>query len=153
MDRLGDELDRELRRFGPHGVMPAVVTAWPAAVGPEIARNAWPARVARDGVLHVNTASSAWSFELAHLAGAVLERLALALGDDAPRSVRFTPGPIPEPPSEALPDAPRERWSPSPEAVTRAQEMAAPIEADDLREQVAKAIAISLERARSDRRF
>jgi hypothetical protein len=46
MDRLGDALNRELRRFGQSGSIPAIVAAWPGAVGEEVARNAWPARVA-----------------------------------------------------------------------------------------------------------
>ena len=44
MDRVGDAVDRELGRFGPASGMAPVVEAWPLAVGPEIARNAWPAR-------------------------------------------------------------------------------------------------------------
>ena len=78
MERLGDSLDQELRRFGTTGSMPAIVAAWPAAVGEEVARNAWPARISRDGVLHVNTSSSAWAFELTQLAAVVLEQLAAA---------------------------------------------------------------------------
>ena len=61
--------------------MPAIVAAWPAAVGEEVARNSWPARISRDGVLHVNTSSSAWAFELTQLAAVVLEQLAGALED------------------------------------------------------------------------
>ncbi len=153
MERLGDDLDRELRRFGVNGVMPAIVASWPAAVGPEIARNAWPARVGKDRVLHVNAASSAWSFELTQLADAVLERLALALGDDAPSGIRFAPGPIPEPSVEALAETPPEPIAPSPAVVARAQTIASDIDDDELRERVARAISLSLERARSDRRF
>ena len=98
MERLGDSLDRELRRFGTTGSMPAIVAAWPEAVGEEVARNAWPARISRDGVLHVNTSSSAWSFELTQLAAVVLEQLAARLDDVAPKGLRFAPGHLPEPP-------------------------------------------------------
>ena len=35
--------------------MPELLERWPAAVGPAIARNAWPARIAKDGTVHVNT--------------------------------------------------------------------------------------------------
>ena len=38
--------------------MAELVEAWPAAVGEAIARNAWPARIAKDGTVHVNTAES-----------------------------------------------------------------------------------------------
>ena len=97
MERLGDSLDQELRRFGATGSMPAIVAAWPEAVGEEVARNAWPARISRDGVLHVNTSSSAWSFELTQLAAVVLEQLAARLDDVAPKGLRFAPGHLPEP--------------------------------------------------------
>ena len=43
--------------------MGETVAAWPSAVGEEIARNAWPARFARDGTLIVNTRDSVWAFE------------------------------------------------------------------------------------------
>ena len=45
-----------------------------------VAANAWPARIARDGTLHVNTSSSAWAFELGQLAPTILERLSEKLG-------------------------------------------------------------------------
>ena len=153
MERLGDSLGRELQRFGSAGTMPAIVTAWPEAVGAEVARNAWPARVARDGVLHVNTTSSAWAFELTQLAPVVLGQLAGVLGDDTPAGLRFTPGHVPEP-AAALPQAPGdEAPTPSPEAIATAQELAAGIADDELREVVARAAAMSLASARSDRRF
>ena len=58
MERIGPEVRRELGRFGSAGRMADVVAAWPAAVGETVAANAWPARLARDGTLHVNSASS-----------------------------------------------------------------------------------------------
>jgi hypothetical protein len=153
MERLGDSLEQELRRFGTTGSMPAIVAAWPAAVGDEVARNAWPARISRDGVLHVNTSSSAWSFELTQLAAVVLEQLAARLDDVAPKGLRFAPGHLPEPPV-AVAATPRPRAAePSSEQLAQARELAAPIEDEELRERVAKAVALSLATARSDRRF
>jgi len=153
MERLGDSLEQELRRFGTTGSMPAIVAAWPAAVGEEVARNAWPARISRDGVLHVNTASSAWAFELTQLASVVLERLAPTLGDVAPKGLRFAPGHLPEP-TVATPDELRPRpVEPSRQQLAEARDLASPIEDDELRERVAKAAALSLATARSDRRF
>ena len=153
MERLGDSLDQELRRFGATGSMPAIVAAWPEAVGEEVARNAWPARISRDGVLHVNTSSSAWSFELTQLAAVVLEQLAARLDDVAPKGLRFAPGHLPEPPV-APSDTPRPRSvEPSPEQLAEARELASPIEHEELRERVARAAALSLATARSDRRF
>ena len=68
MERIGEDVERQLGRFDGGGAMPRIVAAWPAAVGDEVARNAWPARVARDGTLHVHTSSSVWAFELGQLA-------------------------------------------------------------------------------------
>ena len=153
MERLGDSLGRELRRFGATGSMPAIVTAWPAAVGEEVARNAWPARISREGVLHVNTSSSAWAFELTQLAAVVLEQLGRDLDDDAPKGLRFAPGHLPEPATAAADPSRPEPPQPSPQALAEACELASGIADEELRERVAKAAALSLERSRSDRRF
>jgi hypothetical protein len=163
MDRLGGQVRRELGRFGagPGGIgdgdMVAIVRAWPAAVGETVARNAWPARFARDGTLHVNAASSTWAFELGNLAATILEQLRADLGDATPPALKFTPGPIPDPEAE-----PAEKRAPTPPAVApehraEAAEIAAGIEDDELRELVARAAAASLarapEEARGDRGF
>jgi Dna[CI] antecedent DciA-like protein len=153
MERLGDSLDHELRRFGATGSMPAIVAAWPGAVGEEVARNAWPARISREGVLHVNTSSSTWAFELTQLAAAVLEQLAAGLDEDAPKGLRFAPGHLPEPALAAAEKAPPRTAKPSPEQLAEARELASPIADDALRERVAKAAALSLATARNDRRF
>jgi Dna[CI] antecedent, DciA len=152
MERLGDSLDQELRRFGATGSMPAIVAAWPGAVGEEVARNAWPARISREGVLHVNTSSSAWAFELTQLAAVVLEQLSTGL-DEAPKGLRFAPGHLPEPAVATADEAPLRPAEPSPEQLAEARELASPIADDELRERVAKAAALSLATARSDRRF
>ncbi len=93
---IGDDVRRELSRFGPAAGMAEVLAAWPAAVGEGIAKNAWPARVGRDGTLHVAVTSSAWAFELGAHAPEILGRLQDALGAEAPAALRFTPGPVPE---------------------------------------------------------
>jgi predicted nucleic acid-binding Zn ribbon protein len=87
MDRVGDAVRRELGRFGPADGMAPIVEAWPAAVGVEIARNAWPARLARDGTLHVNAKDSIWAFELKSRA----EDIQARLGEHAPRRLAFAP--------------------------------------------------------------
>src|ERR687898_2116943 len=97
MEPLGADFRRELARFGPQAGLGEVVAAWPAAVGPGIAANAWPARIARDGTLHVATSSSAWAFELTQLEATVRERLSERLGKAAPAALRFAPGRLPEP--------------------------------------------------------
>ena len=151
MDRLGDSLARELRRFGQAGQMPAVVSAWPAAVGEEVARNAWPARISRDGVLHVSTSSSAWAFELTQLAAVVLERLTARLDEQPPKGLRFAPGHLPEPAAEASETSRTGHVEPAPEDVAEALELASSITDEELRERVARAAALSLQAARDDR--
>jgi hypothetical protein len=144
---IGDEVRRELKRFGPTGAMAEIVTAWPGVVGEAIARNAWPARVARDGTLHVATSSSAWAFELGLLAANIVDRLAATLGDDAPKGLRFAPGRLPEP-SSTTPERESAK-APRPSAANRreAERLAAPIADENLRKLVAKAAAASLAKA------
>jgi predicted nucleic acid-binding Zn ribbon protein len=149
MDRVGDAVGRELRRFGPAAGMAPFVEAWPAAVGDVIARNAWPARLARDGTLHVHTRDSIWAFELKSRAEEIRGRL----GEQAPRRLAFAPGPIPEPletPSEgARTSVPR----PGPEHLAKAESLVRVIRDEDLRKVVAKAAALSLAKADNDRSF
>ena len=95
-ERIGQDVRRELGRFGPAGAIADVVDVWPAAVGDSISRNAWPTRIARDGTLHVSTSSSAWAFELGLLEADLRERLSERLGDRAPNRFRFAPGPLPD---------------------------------------------------------
>ncbi len=143
MDPLGDEVRRELRRFGPQGAISDLVEAWPAAVGEEIARNAWPARFQRDGTLVVHARDAVWGFELGQRAAEIAARL-----PGAP-PLKFVPGPLPEPVAEAAPT----REPPPPEAtLEQAREAAAltaGIEDEELRALVARAARASLARAAS----
>jgi hypothetical protein len=141
---LGDDVRRELKRFGPTGAMAEIVKAWPAAVGESIARNAWPARVSRDGTLHVATSSATWAFELGLLAVDIQRRLAGVLGDDAPTGLRFAPGRLPEPPAEPGRAARVPPPQPTPEDRREAARLAASIEDENLRKVVAEAAAASL---------
>ena len=148
---IGQDVRRELGRFGPAGAMAEIVEAWPAAVGDSIARNAWPARVSRDGTLHVATSSSAWAFELGLLEADIRARLAAAVGADAPQRLRFAPGRLPEPASEAPEEGSKRVFRPSSEHRRQAEEIASAIDDENLRKIVAKAAAASLENARNDR--
>ena len=140
MDRVGSAVRRELGRFGPADGMAPLVEAWPAAVGVEIARNAWPARLARDGTLHVNAKDSIWAFELKSRAEEIRSRL----GRHAPRRLTFTPGPIPEPVETLSEDASARVAEPSPEHLAQARSLASEIGDEELRKVVTKAVALSL---------
>jgi hypothetical protein len=155
MERLGDGIERALARSGSPDAVPLarITAAWPAAVGAVIARQAWPLRLARDGTLHVATASATWANELTLLADDVLAHLREQLGGtDAPAKLRCAVGPIPEPPA-----APREPSSdpvdvPADVAST-ASSVASAIDDPELRELVARAARASLARRASDRHF
>jgi hypothetical protein len=153
-DPIGEEVRRELGRFGSAGKMGEIVAAWPEAVGPAISANAWPARVARDGTLQVHTASSTWAFELAQLSDSVLTRLRERLGADCPCAIRFAVGALPEL-GEKVENL-RDEGVPRPTArqLEQAERIAAPIEDPALREAVGRAASASLaaaERPASDR--
>jgi predicted nucleic acid-binding Zn ribbon protein len=143
-DRIGDAVQRELARFGPAESMSEIVRAWPVAVGEQIARNAWPARLARDRTLHVATSSSAWAFELAQLEPKLLVPLREALGETAPAALRFAPGKLPERSSEEIESRPRRGREPTAEERELAAALAAGIEDENLRKVVAKAALASL---------
>ncbi|HEY3206571.1 MAG TPA: DciA family protein [Gaiellaceae bacterium] len=149
MDRVGDAVSRELGRFGPAAGMAPIVEAWPPAVGDVIARNAWPARLARDGTLHVNTTDSIWAFELKSRA----EEIRARLGEHAPLRLAFAPGPIPEPLEPASEGAGNAPLEPGPEHVAQADSLVRVIRDEELRKVVARAAALSLANAPDDRSF
>lgn len=152
MERIGREVERTLERTGGGaGLALAEITrVWPAAVGEAVSRQAWPARVGRDGTLHVTASSATWAFELDRLSGEIEERLSAALGNRAPTALRFKVGPIPEPGADptASPGAPSEGFPSSPETDAEAARAASAIDDPELRELVARAARASLARAR-----
>jgi len=149
MEPVGDAVRRELGRFGPAAGMGPLIECWPAAVGPEIARNAWPARLARDGTLHVHTKDSIWAFELKSRA----EDIRARMGEHAPPRLAFAPGPIPEPAVTAPEPARKTPVMPRPEHVAEADSLASQIRDEELRKVVAKAASLSLASALNDRSF
>jgi len=151
MERLGGEVKRELARHGEAGVMVDVVAAWPAAVGETVAANAWPARLARDGTLHVHAASSTWAFELQQLEGEIAGRLRAAVPEAAPTRLRFVAGPLPELPTPESEHARRLPPEPTREQAREAHELAATIDSEELRKSVEKAARMSLASAADGR--
>ena len=143
-ESLAGSVARELERLGgpKAGSAGELVSVWPSAVGPAIARNAWPARYRRDGTLVVHTSSSAWAFELTQLEATLRERL----GPLAPPRLAFVVGPVPES-NETEPEASSSRPPVGRREQALGAEIARPIEDPELRELVARAAAASLARA------
>jgi Dna[CI] antecedent DciA-like protein len=142
LDQIGGQIRAELSRVGADSGAGDAVTAWPAAVGDEIARNAWPARTQPDGTLVVHVRDAIWGFELTQRAAEISERL-----PGRPR-LKFTPGPLPDMSSEPPPATSVEVSS---EQAQEAAAITAGIVDPDLRESVAKAIKGALAQARNDR--
>ena len=155
MERVGDEVARELARSGSRDAIPlaAVTAIWPEVVGATVSRRAWPLRMAGDRTLHVATESATWAHELDLLGPEILERLTSRLGDDAPAKLRFAVGPVPEPaaPSPPSEQPPAPLAEVPPETESQATAAAAAIDDPELRELVVRAARASLFRARSGR--
>jgi len=151
MERLDGSVRRALRGAGvpDAGVLAAVTRAWPEAVGPAIARAAWPQRVARDGTLHITAESSTWAFELGRLEEEIRAKLRPELGDATPPALRFASGPVPSPGADD--DDPQPVPPPTPEDDARAALLTAEIDDPTLREAVRRAAAASLSAARDGR--
>ena len=151
MDRLDGSVRRALRGAGvpDAGALAAVTRAWPEAVGPGIARAAWPQRIARDGTLHVTTVSSTWAFELQRMEAEIRAKLAAAVGEATPPALRFATGPVPSPGADDA--AAPTRLSPTPAEEAEAADLSASIADPELRAAVRRAAAASLARGRSGR--
>jgi hypothetical protein len=151
MERLDGSVRRALRGAGvpDAGVLAAVTRAWPSAVGPAIARAAWPQRIARDGTLHVTTVSSTWAFELGRMEEEVRAKLHAAVGEATPPALRFAAGPVPSPGEDDRPA--RTAASPTAEDEALATALSSVIDDPELRDAVRHAAAASLAAARDDR--
>jgi hypothetical protein len=156
MERIERSVQRELGRGAGEQAraLPELTACWPAVVGENVARNAWPLRMGRDGTLHVATASAAWALELDRLGPEILDKLTATLGDAAPKKLRFAVGPLPEPTAPAT--SPATSAPPPavpPDVAADALAAAAEIEDPELRELALRAARASLARPPSDRGF
>ena len=148
--RLAVAIDREFDRLGPVARPLEVTQRWADAVGPTVARNAWPARVRRDGTLVVHTSSSVWAHELTQLGDEIRDRLA----PEAPAGLQFVVGAIPDPGPDSPPKPagpPDLRREATPAELREAGQIASEIEDPALREAASQAIAATLARSRSAR--
>ncbi|MET0343592.1 MAG: DUF721 domain-containing protein [Polyangiales bacterium] len=119
---------------------------WKRAVPERVYMRARPVRL-RQGILHVNTATSAWAQELEY----EKEHLLASLRENAPearvRALRFRVGPLPDLPPTTRPErvqAPPVIVPPLPETLARAL---ATIDDDDLRAAIETAASMALGRA------
>jgi hypothetical protein len=145
-EEIGGDIRRELARLGPAAAIGEVVSVWPDAVGAGIAANAWPARWAGDGTLHVAVSSSAWAFELTQLEATIRARLEEHLGKSVPKRLRFAVGRLPEQGNDEIKSFARTVPKLTPDELAHGERLAAAIENPELRAAVARAAAASLAR-------
>ena len=136
-----DSVRRELARFGPQAGLADLVARWPDAVGGGIARNAWPARIARDGTRRDPHLGLGLGVRARPRAAEIAGRLGVPASGSLP-------GPLPEPAELAPAPRPPE---PTPEQAAEAAAIAASISDGELRESVQKALRLGLARGAHDR--
>ena len=103
MDRPRDP-DLASRLFGarPEHTLALLRAAWPAAVGPEVARRTEVVALDR-GILRIKVPDARWQRTLLRLRGTILSRLRSVAGGTAPRGLGFVAGPVAEPPEPTPP--------------------------------------------------
>lgn len=100
----------------------AIVAEWPVIVGPTLAaqtcplRIAWPRSEAGEGTLHLRVASGAMATQLQHLEPLVLERVNGFFGYRAIARLAISQGPLPRP---RKPPKPPSRQAPPDEVERR----------------------------------
>jgi hypothetical protein len=90
--------DLAVRLFGgrPEHRLALLRAAWPAAVGPDVARRTEVAALDR-GILRIKVPDARWQRTLLRLRSDILSRLRSVAGDAAPRSLGFVAGEVAEP--------------------------------------------------------
>jgi hypothetical protein len=144
MDRPRDP-DLASRLFGdrPEHTLALLRAAWPAAVGPEVARRTEVVALDR-GILRIKVPDARWQRTLLRLRWDILSRLRSVAGGTAPRGLGFVAGQVPEPPEPAPPPAPTPIPPPPPGLVEAARAIPDP----DVRDRFLAAAARYLGRFR-----
>ena len=116
MDRARDP-DFAQRLFGgrPEHRLALMRAAWPAAVGPDIARRAEVVAIDRN-VLRIKVPDPRWQRTLLRMRGDILARLRTVAGDAAPRALGFVVGPVAEAAEPSSPPSPATGGSDAPRA-------------------------------------
>jgi hypothetical protein len=147
MDRARDP-GLAARLFGsrPEHTLALLRAAWPAAVGPDLARRTEVVAFDR-GVLRVKVPDARWQRSLFRMRGDMLSRLRSVAGGAAPRSLGFVVGAVAEPPEPApLPPA-----TPAPSVPEGVLKAAAAIPDPEIRARFMDVAARYVERFRVDR--
>jgi hypothetical protein len=112
--------DFAARFFGgrPEHTLALLRAAWPAAVGPDIARRTEVVALDR-GILRIKVPDPGWQRSLLRMRGDILSRLRGVAGGAAPRGLGFVSGPVAHAPQPA-PAAPPAPAPTTPPAVTAA---------------------------------
>jgi hypothetical protein len=112
--------DFAARFFGgrPEHTLALLRAAWPAAVGPDIARRTEVVALDR-GILRIKVPDAGWQRSLLRMRGDILSRLRAVAGGAAPRGLGFVSGPVAHAPQPA-PATPPAPAPPTPPAVTAA---------------------------------
>ena len=119
MDRPRDP-DFAARLFGsrPEHTLALLRAAWPAAVGPDLARRTEVVALDR-GVLRIKVPDPGWQKNLQRMRGDILSRLRRVTGGAAPWGLGFVVGPVAAPP-EPVPPPKAAPTPPAPDAVAEA---------------------------------
>jgi hypothetical protein len=146
MERSRDP-DFAARLFGdrPEHTLALLRAAWPAAVGPDVARRTEVVALDR-GILRIKVPDAGWQRTLLRMRGDILARLRGVAGGAAPRGLGFVSGPVAEAPAEPLPGPP----PPPPPASPAVAEAAAAIPDPEVRARFATVAARYLARFTSE---
>lgn len=114
--------DLATRLFGasPERALALMRAAWPAAVGPELARRTEVVALDR-GILRIRVPDTTWQRGLVKMRGDILARLRRVAGAAAPRALGFVEGPLSAPPPEEAKPARPPAGPPSAALVAAAQ--------------------------------
>jgi hypothetical protein len=137
------DLATRLFAGSPERLLALLRAAWPASVGPELARRTEV--LAFDaGVLRIRVPDVTWRRGLLRMRADILARLREIAGSAAPRSLGFVEGAIAAPPSPVTPRSEPAAAAPGPELV----EAAGAIPDAELRERFLASAAVYLARFR-----
>ena len=141
--------DFAARIFGgrPEHTLALLRAAWPATVGPDIARRTEVVALDR-GILRIKVPDAGWQRSLLRMRGDILARLRSVAGGAAPRGLGFVSGPVAHAP-QAGPPPPKAPAPPTPLAV---MEAAAAIPDPEIRARFIEAASGYLARFRADQK-